>query len=657
VHGERDRVVHRLSRRWQRLMEAAASFWRRGQPTTSPATLQGDDASPAPAPEASTSPNQAATGGQVTATDGYITVRDGQVQITNPMGGGLLPVLVPGSDVVLTVDGHEITHPVSVWAGQRVTVRPRLPAEPVRRFQIEVEPDGMAAWLILPALGPPGYRVLDAGPSHVVRLVAEVLPGYQASPTMEDIEQGLAAAGVVAGIDRNAISQALKGSGPTKVKVAAGQPVLPSQPGRIESAAPDPADPLALTARVHPGQSLARVIPPKVGQTGYDVRGRVLEPEPVQEMRLVAGAGTVLTQGGTEAVAAMAGRPALVELEPGVSQISVVPVTELSGPLTPGSVPYQFEGDVIIAGDVCEGVTLRAGGWIWVHGSVEGAHLQAGQGIRVDRTVQRSRLVTRSARRMIVPFRQQYGRILTDLEQMQAFAVQIIQHPRYAELSRAKSFGQVMLLLARNRFGSLRQSIQQGRQMLMDLAFLRTQVDLEAVLNTLEERVYSGNLNAVDDLTQIIEGIRAATQRVTEALGAGGVEAPVHAHTLIMSQVDADGEVVVHGPGAEQSAVKGRGKVRITNLRDSQVRSETAIDIGVAIASEPDKVTLEVPPGGYIRLSLVSTQAQLRIGEWRHQLNPEPHGVHVQSDQAGRVTITPGRQRQNGQAAMLPVLR
>lgn len=673
MHSGRDwgnTLAHLFNRSWKLLKGAPEGIRRSGAlPATAPgpavreAMGSGTEEpldTPAPSFETPSVTHEMdpRTDGQATSTDGCVAVCDGEVLITNPVGGGLLPVLMPGDDVILTIDGHEVTKAVSVWAGQSVKVRPRNSAQPVRPFQINVEPDGMAAWLTLPALGPPGYRVLDTGPAHVVRLEAQALPGRQANPSPEEIEQALAVAGVVAGVDRSAILRALEVTGPTKVKVAAGQPVVPSQPGRIETAVRDPStgDSVALAARVYPGQELARVIPPKLGQTGHDVMGRILEPEPVRDLRLVAGAGTMLTQDGTTAVATIVGRPGLFELEPGVFQVSVVPATELSGPLGPRPVPYQFEGDVVIHGDVHPGVTLHAGGWIWVRGSVQDAILQAGQGIRVDRTVQRSTLITRSARRMITTFLQQCNGILADLEQMQALADQIIHHPRYAELSRTRSFGQVMLLLAQNRFGYLRQCIHQCRQALTNLASLRTQiVDLEAVLNALEEQVYSGHLNSVDDLKQLTAGVRAATQRVAHVLGAGSVEAPILVHTLLWSQIDADGAVVVQGAGAEQTAVKARGKVQITNLRDSRVTAGTAIEIGVATASEPDKVNLEVSPGGHIHISLVTTPAQLRIGHWRYQLNPEPHGVYVQSDQDGRATITSGRQWKNGQATMLPV--
>lgn len=670
MRGERDwarPMVRMLKQGWQLLAGLSAGEAHRAGAAPGPRDSDGDDAlesakgqltgqSAVVSTLAESAPPWEST--QPTAIDGYAAVRDGHIEIVNPIGGGLLAVLIPSSNVILNIDGHEVKDPISVWAGQRVTVGPRRPSEPVRRYQIEVDPDRMAAWLTLPALAPLGHRVLDAGPAHVVRLEAQAVPGYQANPTPEEIEQGLASAGVVVGIDRTAILRALEATEAVKVRVAAGEPVRPSRPGRLETTVQSPTakDPRPLSVRVEPGQSLARVIPPQLGECGYDVTGRHLEPEAEREVRLTAGAGAVLTHHGTEAVATIAGRPVLFELEPGEFRVSVIPVTEIRGPLIPDPAPHQFAGDVVIRGDLHEGTRLQAGGWIWVQGSVQGSALEAGQGIRVDRNVRHSSLSAKSGRRMLTALLQESNRILAALEQLRDYADQIIRHPRYSELSRSKSLGEVMRLLAQNRFRYLRQGIGQVRKILADLAFLQTKVELEAVLNMLEQRVYSGNLNAVDDLTQLIDGFRAAVQRTSDVHSAVGPEASVHAHTLLWSKIEADGDVVVHGRGAEYSTVTARGRVDVPYLRNSSVKSLTAVAVGIAASSEGDRTVLEVSAGGEIRLGQAVTPVHLHVANWHHRLPPESRGVHVQSDRDGRVKLTADGAHDNGQPGVPPVL-
>lgn len=591
----------------------------------------------------------------VTVMDGEVAIRDGEFDITDPTGGGLPPVLIPGDDVILLVEGQVVTKPVSVWAGRSIQVRPQRESQPVRGYRVQVSPNRMAAYLVLDEKGAPGYRVRDAGPAHVITLSAEALPGLQANPTIQEIESALEEAGVVAGIDRSAIDQALRSEGPVTMQIAAGKAPQPGTSGRIESAGDGCGadDSINIAARVEPGQRLVRLIPPQEGEPGYDVLGNRLDPEPVRRCTLEPGYGAVLSGDGTVAYATLAGRPVVIESEPWLYRAAVVPVVELSGPLTAGPVPYRFEGDVVVNGDIDGTFTVQAGGWIWVRGSVHGATLEAGHGILVEGTARWSRLITRATRTRLAEFHQQYGRIAANLAQMRDYARLIVKHERYAELARSRSFGGVMLLLAQAQFDDLGRQIRQARQTLSDLNVLRTMVDLEGILNALEYRLYSGNLRSVDDLTQFIDTITLATQRAVDILSAGGSHAPVHAATLLGAVVDADGDVLLDGSGAEQTVMRVRGRVQATHLRDVRVFSNAAIETDLAVATTPDSTLLQVPARGYIAVGMTFGEVAVQVGEWRHVLAPASRDIQVHSHRRDPDRVVVDRLRRPVRAAVV----
>lgn len=576
------------------------------------------------------------------SVDGEVAYRDGHFHITDPVGGGLPPVLVPDESVVLTIEGREIEKPVSVWSGANLQVRPRLPDRPVQGFRIDIAPDRMSAYLSTEQPGPPGYRVKDVGPAHVIRLVSEPLPGRQLSPTVDEVEQALRAAGVVMGIDRDAIRRALEQPQPVTAKVASGIPAQPGSPGSIVSKvdAESGETSFGLGLRVECGQPLAVLTPSQEGQSGCDVLGNTLEPTRTKRIRLMAGYGACLSGDGTEAVAAIAGRPVLLQMETDVYRAAVVPVAEVQGPLTDGGAPHWYEGDVVINGDVGGGVTIHAGGWIWVKGCVHGATLEAGQGIRVERSVKWSRLITRATRNRLIPLQQRFDRLLSSLDRIADCAELITKHPRYEELSRSRSFGEIMLALAKQQFGDLVAQIQRARQTLHGLTVLRTHVDLEAILNTLEYRLYAGSLESIDELRQIRNALCEALQRAVDILGASGHNAPVHVNVLIGSEVDAEGDVIAYGTGIELTAVTARGRVQAKNLRDVRVMSHLAIEADVAVASTLESMSLKVSPGGEIRIGLAPKEVQVQVGNWSQILEPESRNVVIESDSRGRVTLT-----------------
>jgi len=338
-------------------------------------------------------------------------------------------------------------------------------------------------------------------------------------------------------------------------------------------------------------------------------------------------------------VATTAGRPVFFQTEPDAYRGAVVPVTTLRGPLTEGAEPYRVEGDLVIEGDVGGGVTLQAGGWIWVKGSVYGATLEAGQGIWVEGSVKWGRLTTRAGRRRLLQFQREVQAILADLSRVCMYAERIVAHPRYDELAQSRSFGEIILLLVEQQFGHLHEQILRARQTLTGLSTHPAQDAPDAVLNALEHTLYSGALHSIAEIRQLSDALREAAQRAIDALAAGGEEAPVHAYVLIGSEVDAEGHVTVHGSGAEQSVIRSRGAVQINYLRDSRVKASSAIAVETVAASMPDSPVLEVAAGGRIRVGVAQIPTQVRIGGWCRTLSPQVRNIQIESNEDGTVHV------------------
>lgn len=500
----------------------------------------------------------------------------------------------------------------------------------------------MSAYLEVEEQGPPGYRIADAGPAHAITLAAEPLPGLQASPGEAEVQQALRKAGVVMGVNQGAIARALASPVARTVQVAAGRPASGGRPGRVESLLPEEAaDTLrSLSLRVEPGQPLARLTPAQPGEAGYDVSGNRLEPEPPPTCLLTAGSGVQLSADGTEAVATICGRPVILEVDDGVYRAAVVPVAEWDEPPAGPGDTYRFEGDVVINGNLGGGVTISAGGWIWVRGRVEHARLTAGQGIWVERSAEWSHLTTHATRRRLAEFQRKFSSVESDLRQMKEYAGLIADHPRYPELARVRTFGEVILFLTRQQFAELHERLCRAGQMLAELPELQAHVDLQAILNVLKYRVFAGNLRSVDEFTEFIDTLSTAAQRALDILGAGGVDAPVHARVLIGSEVRADGDVIIHGSGAEQSVIRARGRIQATSLRAVRAVSAEAIETEAVAALSPDSLALEVESGGHLWIGLALQQAHLRVGTWRGMATPETRNLLIRSDAAGHVHIS-----------------
>lgn len=213
---------------------------------------------------------------------------------------------------------------------------------------------------------------------------------YGGAPvTEEQIREQLKSAGVVMGILDDAITEALAMGSATGIVVARGVPaeagvdssfanLVPIQqerrPHADEHGVTDYRD-LGRIAVVEPGDALMRRIPATLGIDGFDVTGKVLQAKPGKSVNYAEKlSGVVRDANDPELLrAAIVGRavsvPNGVAVEPSID----LPQVDMST----GNV--DFEGSVVILGDVLARMKIHATGDVIVKGTVGGADIRAGR--------------------------------------------------------------------------------------------------------------------------------------------------------------------------------------------------------------------------------------------------------------------------------------
>ncbi|MEW6992345.1 DUF342 domain-containing protein [Colwelliaceae bacterium 6441] len=126
------------------------------------------------------------------------------------------------------------------------------------------------------------------------------------------------------------------------------------------------------------GDPLAKKIPPTEGVKGFSVTGTPLEPVPGADILLKAGEGTILSPKNNDIlVSTRVGLPRIIENGMEVDEVYKIKNVDV------GTGHIQFEGSVIIDGDVCEGMKVVASGDISIGGFVESAYLESGGDITI----------------------------------------------------------------------------------------------------------------------------------------------------------------------------------------------------------------------------------------------------------------------------------
>ncbi len=116
---------------------------------------------------------------------------------------------------------------------------------------------------------------------------------------------------------------------------------------------------------------LMRRHPPTKGKTGYQVDGIALQPEPGKKIPFEEGDGAIVSpDDGDLLIAEMAGLP--FELEHGMRVDNVLLLSGVD--VSTGHI--EFEGGVVVSGDITEGMKLKATGDVTVTGFIDNAEVE-----------------------------------------------------------------------------------------------------------------------------------------------------------------------------------------------------------------------------------------------------------------------------------------
>lgn len=133
---------------------------------------------------------------------------------------------------------------------------------------------------------------------------------------------------------------------------------------------------------VQPGTKLLRRVPPTQGNPGFTVKGFALEATPGKNRDLQAGNGAVVSPEDTNVlIAANQGLPRILDNAAHIDDV----LTMRKVDATTGHVNY--EGSVLINGNVGPGMKVTAGGDVTVTGYVDSAVIEAAGNITVTKGV------------------------------------------------------------------------------------------------------------------------------------------------------------------------------------------------------------------------------------------------------------------------------
>lgn len=224
----------------------------------------------------------------------------------------------------------------------------------------------------------------------------ELLPPYGGKTlTIDQIISKLQEAGVVYGINKDKIKKICANRQYNKrVLIATGSPPIEGKDAELKfhvdlhkQAKPRLREDGSVDYRnldaieiVTKGDKLVTLIPPQEGKEGSTVTGRVLKPKAVKNKALPKGNNTEISKDNLSLIALENGKVEFIN-----GKVNVQTVYEIRGDVDLSVGNIEFQGDVIVHGNVSAGFSINAGGSIEVRGVAEGAYLFAEKDIILRR--------------------------------------------------------------------------------------------------------------------------------------------------------------------------------------------------------------------------------------------------------------------------------
>lgn len=505
---------------------------------------------------------------------GLVTVKDGRLLVTEPKGDGEWPVITPGKNVRVLVNGEPIEERYRLQPGDQVEIEPDS-SPPGADVNINKSQDGLTATAQI--VRKPGYRykLTDVPPASFLVINAfqkEIIPPPEL--TVEHVKEALSRANVTFGIDEEAIARLVADPDCGRAVVARGVPPRPPVDGEIRYHVSEKRrkqfDPEAVRVDyfdlmeiswVQEGDLLAERVPPKEGAAGKDVSGRELKPRKPKDVRLVPGEGADFGTTQDQLVATRGGRPEVS----GDGRISVVPVHLLHGDADASTGHIKFQANVIVDGNVNESIEIRAGGCVQVSGIVSYALIEADGDVTVKKNVISSRIQAGGQSALAARFVPALRLIMEDLQELVA-AVEQLKTELASRLPAVgvRSDGQLVKHLLEMKMKRLPGRVE---ELAAQLKSERTAIDMLApeAVETVEEarRMLTGR--GPLDITQLEElrGLIASMAQLLERLES---VADMRANAVLLnaqnSRVRASGHIVITGKACYNSElVAGEGIV------------------------------------------------------------------------------------------------
>ncbi|MBC8061484.1 MAG: DUF342 domain-containing protein [Clostridiaceae bacterium] len=574
---------------------------------------------------------------------GTIKISDGKFIIKDPEEGREAAVIAPSRNVKIMVDGILITSKKQLFKNNVIELIYEENTA-CRNLNIQISPEKTEAYINIIYIPKVILGIKDTIESHFLLVEAEIMekiypPIYNKDEISEELRKQKINYGIIKenfekcttenGVEKLLIAKGISSINDEddvlEVKISSGldsKHLLTDEKGNVDFKS------IGFISAVEPGDILAIIHKGKDGKDGIDIFGKEKKHKKGLRAKLNAGNGCEIKEENS-IVATIEGKPCVKG-----NTFFVYRVHEVQGDVDIKSGDIKFIGDVLVSGNVKEGMKIEAGNIVQVQKNVERATITAIGNVVINGSAIYS---TISAGGHDVKNLKQIENMSNLKSQLISLMETVEQIKKFNLLGNNVLDGEAIKVLIENKFKQI-PKISLDIIVCRDLA--RGEPE-EKIIGLIKGKLLGLGPLSIKNYWEIDEILKLIDENVEGLNYSLSLPVSIRLPYCQECTISSSGDITFTGNGEYVSNITANGNIYFENsqsvARGGELKAKKEIRCKKIGSTGGVSTKLSVEKDGHIWAELAYQNTQFIIGSRKYDLDYPSKGIHVYLDEKGDI--------------------
>lgn len=378
-------------------------------------------------------------------------------------------------------------------------------------------------------------------------------------------------------------------------------------------------------ANAEVGQVIAEIIPRIDGTNGYDIFGEIRKRKISKNKKIKVGEGCKIEN--NKIIATKNGRPSSKNGVISVNAVYKVDTVDIKS----GNI--KFIGDIEIADNVCEGMTVSAGNSILINKDVDNATIAAGGEINIKGNILNSKVTTGQIDMEKKLYLDNLNSLSKEINDLLKCADDFSQRANMG-----MNFTEIIKVLVENKF----RNISKICATLLKLG-VSLEIEEHEVLDFIRNKLVDSNISRIKSEHELVDFDDMLKNEIDFYEDDMIIQSDINISYCQDSMVKSTGKIVVTGKGTYVSDIIALNEVEYIQkeavARGGKISSLKSVHLGTVGSPAGVRTVVEVPEEGVITAEIAYVNTQFCFGKKSKIIDSDCRNVKAYVDEFGDIEI------------------